>query len=355
MIKPALIFCPLTFRLLFQHVQGQVDDGPVHALYLRRVKCPFTVIQRHAGQGILVEIDFPHLNAVFLAVCVQPHRKDYDLLFQNFHAILFNQIKALDAAGLQCPAENDIVILLKISRQEVICIENIALQFLGDPFGILLCGAVFSFIYYNGFLLAHFSFLLPPLFAQHGNQVIHIPVEFLRQVQCFLQIVCHDGTIDFSYGLAAGVLPQQIHRLGSCQGGQIPIPQCRASAPLQIGKNHQPGFFSCLLLNGSGQFLAGNPGTFRLYNDAVQLAPIPSFDDMAADLVHIRRYFRHKYSFRTAGKSRIQCDVAAVASHDFHHGGPVMSRGRIPQLGDGVQYGIDCRIKANRILGAGNI
>ena len=71
--------------------------------------------------------------------------------------------------------------------------------------------------------------------------------------------------------------------------------------------------------------------------------------------VQVKGAFRDEGGDGAGGQTRVQGQMAGIAAHDLHHGAAVVGLGGIPQLIDALHSGIQGGIKADGILGGGDV
>ena len=94
----------------------------------------------------------------------------------------------------------------------------------------------------------------------------------------------------------------------------------------------------------------------RVDDQVVLFAPAAVLDDMVDELLLIVVvFFRNEDVLCAVGNAAPKGDVAGVAAHDLDDGAALVGGGCVLDLVDGVHGGVDCRVKADRVLGAGDV
>ena len=148
---------------------------------------------------------------------------------------------------------------------------------------------------------------------------------------------------------------EHIHSHAAHNGSIHAVLRGGAAAPLHVAEDRGAGVDArrCLDPARHGRGVADALG---VHDNVVRFASPAVLDDVVDDLLLVVIVLLRKQDIlRAVGDAAPQSDIARVPAHDLDDAASLMGGRGIADLVDGLHSGIDGRIKADRVLGAGNI
>ena len=189
---------------------------------------------------------------------------------------------------------------------------------------------------------------------------LELPLIHLVNGERELDVEGYDSSVNLCYDAVALALEKEVNRVAAHFGSGESVAECGGSAANDVCETCKLGFDSGLFLNHLAEILAVGLALSVEYalgnnNEHTSLARVLRLEDTRDSGVLIKSNLGDRNSNRTRRDTRLERDLAAVTSHNLNHVATRVRLTGVAKLIDSLKSGVHSGIKADGVVGCGDI